>query len=132
LSSIYQSSENHPSFLRESISWHENNLSRTSDNEYGQALLLIRLLENVFRGVACRSTNFLQHDLTTFSFTCDNINKKIIPAVKYFTYYTIFNSAAIKPIDIENRQHINHLLHPSGKYINSQLIFEEINWGWHR
>ncbi len=126
--SIYKSSANHPFFLQETVKHHAEKLSKFSPNEYIKALLSIKLLENVLRAVIGNSTEFLKYDLKKFEFVCDSGNCNIESTIKYFSLFSMFCNSANNPICFDNRENIQHLIDPSGKYLDARLIFENINF----
>lgn len=119
---------NHPDFLLESVNSHIKILRQCSHDEYIYALLMIKLLENIFRGVCCESTDFLQYDVTCSDFICDNVNARIVPTIKYLPSFSMNCNAVKNSVYVKNKQYVSHLLDPSGRFLNAALFFKNINF----
>lgn len=121
--------ENHPDFMKESAQNYVNKLSKKlSPNEYIKALLMIRLLENILRGVVGWSNQFVSFGLDEIRLECDEVTESSIPVVKYFSMYSIYSNAIAKPVDLDNRENIKRFIRPTGKHFDARLFFENLSF----
>lgn len=128
IDSIYKAVENHPVYLQESAKHHAEILSKVGSDLYIKALLMIRLLESILRGICIESKQFLQYDLTCFDFICDTMPDSIESTIRYFSLFSIFCRSSENPIQFDTKDNLKHLIHEDGKYFAATSFFKNINF----
>jgi len=86
--------------LRESVKRHIQYLKSLNSQLYMKAMLILRLIENVCRGLVNIESKFKKEDLLNNKLWCDKVDN-MEKTIKHLVYFTAYNSSNVKPFDFD-------------------------------
>lgn len=118
----------HPEDLATAVNYYADKLDKLKkSDQYIKALLQIRLLENVLRGICAKSLEFEQKDLESFNVTFDTETLAGAQIVAKFIYYALFCRSNEKPIICDRKDRLAHMITAKG-YLDSNYFLSNLKF----
>ena len=131
--SIHTGTSDHPEWLRAGILKHVKYLKEMSPQQYVKTMLIVRLIENVCRGIFAQTSFFSKEDFFPNKVRCHKVDEKTRSTIKYFVNFAIFASSKKDPVQCDDLSKIpgflnTHPSEPGKQYLNIAKFLEDLDF----